>query len=62
MQNGACVGLETSQGEIRAEAVGVAVAGHSSQLMAKADVKLPIHSYALQAMVSAVGTCGKAAC
>jgi sarcosine oxidase, subunit beta len=52
MQNGACVGVETAHGEIRAEAVGVAVAGHSSQLMAKADVKLPIHSYALQAMVS----------
>jgi sarcosine oxidase, subunit beta len=52
MQNGACVGVETTLGEIRAEAVGVAVAGHSSQLMAKAGVKLPIHSYALQAMVS----------
>ena len=52
MQNGACVGVETAEGEIRAEAVGVAVAGHSSQLMAKAGVKLPIHSYALQAMVS----------
>jgi sarcosine oxidase subunit beta len=52
MQNGACVGVETTKGEIRAEAVGVAVAGHSSQLMAKAGVKLPIHSYALQAMVS----------
>ena len=36
MQNGACVGVETTLGEIRAEAVGVAVAGHSSQLMAKA--------------------------
>ena len=52
MQNGACVGVETSLGEIRAEAVGVAVAGHSSQLLAKAGVKLPIHSYTLQAMVS----------
>jgi sarcosine oxidase, subunit beta len=52
MHNGACVGVETAQGEIRAEAVGVAVAGHSSQLMAKAGVKLPIHSYTLQAMVS----------
>ena len=39
-------------GEIRSQAVGVAVAGHSSQLMAKAGVKLPIHSYTLQAMVS----------
>ncbi len=52
IENGVCVGVETTQGEIRAEAVGVAVAGHSSQLMAKAGVKLPIHSYALQAMVS----------
>jgi sarcosine oxidase, subunit beta len=52
MRNGACAGVETNQGEIRAEAVGVAVAGHSSQLMAKAGVKLPIHPYALQAMVT----------
>jgi sarcosine oxidase subunit beta len=52
MQNGCCVGVETSLGEIRSEAVGVAVAGHSSQLMSKAGVKLPIHSYTLQAMVS----------
>ena len=52
MENGACAGVETTRGEIRAEAVGVAVAGHSSQLMAKAGVKLPIHSYTLQAMVS----------
>ena len=52
MQNGACAGVETTLGEIRAEGVGVAVAGHSSQLMAKAGVRLPIHSYALQAMVS----------
>ena len=52
IENGACAGVETTQGEIRAEAVGVAVAGHSSQLMAKAGVRLPIHSYTLQAMVS----------
>ena len=52
LQNGACAGVETTFGEIRGEAVGVAVAGHSSHLMAKAGVKLPIHSYALQAMVS----------
>ena len=45
-------GSKRRQGEIRADAVGVAVAGHSSQLMAKAGVKLPIHSYTLQAMVS----------
>jgi len=52
MQNGACVGVETSLGEVRSDAVGVAVAGHSSQLMAKVGVQLPIHSYALQAMVT----------
>ncbi len=52
MQNGVCAGVETTKGEIHAEAVGLAVAGHSSQLMAKAGVRLPIHSYALQAMVS----------
>ena len=52
MQNGACIGVETTLGEIRSQALGVAVAGHSSQLMAKARVKLPIHSYTLQAMVS----------
>ena len=32
--------------------VGIAVAGHWSQLVAKAGVRLPIHSYTLQAMVS----------
>ncbi len=52
MQDGACVGVETSKGEIRAGNVGVAVAGSSSALMAKAGVKLPIHSYCLQAFVS----------
>ena len=32
--------------------MGVAVAGHSSDLLAKAGVKLPIHSYWLQAFVT----------
>ncbi len=52
MHNGACVGVETTSGEIRSQTIGVAVAGHSSQLLAKAGVRLPIHSYTLQAMVS----------
>ena len=51
-ENGVCVGVETSQGAVRAGAVGLAVAGHSSVLAAKAGVALPIRSYALQAMVS----------
>ena len=50
------VGVKTTRGviagEIRAERVGVAVAGHSSQLAAMAGFRLPIMSYGLQAMVS----------
>lgn len=39
-------------GEIRADKVGAAVAGHSSQVAAMAGFRMPITSYALQAMVS----------
>jgi sarcosine oxidase subunit beta len=51
-EGGKCLGVETSLGPIRAGAVGLAVAGHSSVVAAKAGFNLPIHSYALQAMVS----------
>ena len=44
--------VETSLGVIEAGAVGLAVAGHSGVLAAKAGFRLPITSYALQAMVS----------
>ena len=44
--------LETSQGQIEAGRVGIAVAGHSSILAAMAGFRLPIVSYALQAVVS----------
>ena len=47
------VGVETTRGEIRAPKVGVAVAGHTSQVMAKAGIEyLPIESHVLQAFVS----------
>ena len=46
------VGVTTTRGEIRAEKVAMAVAGHSSLLAALAGFELPITSYALQAMVS----------
>lgn len=49
---GRVTGLHTTRGEIRAERVGAAVAGHSSQLGALAGLRLPITSYALQAFVS----------
>jgi sarcosine oxidase, subunit beta len=49
---GRITGVETSKGAIRAPKVAIAVAGHSSVLAAKAGVKLPVNSYALQAFVS----------
>jgi sarcosine oxidase subunit beta len=51
-RNGAIAGVETNRGEILAERVALAAAGHSSVLAAKAGLSLPITSYALQAMVS----------
>ena len=52
IEGGRCVGVETSLGPIRAGKVGLAAAGHSSVLAAMAGFKLPIWSYALQAMVT----------
>ena len=46
------VGVRTSRGDIRAGAVGLAAAGHSSVLAAKAGVRLPVQSHPLQALVS----------
>ena len=46
------VGVETSRGPIRAGNVGAAVAGHSSQLMRMAGIRLPMESHVLQAFVS----------
>ena len=46
------VGVETTRGEIRAEKIGLAVAGHSGHLAAKAGLRLPIESHLLQAFVS----------
>ena len=52
IENGTCVGVETAEGPIRAGAVGLAAAGATPGLAAKAGVRLPIHNYALQAFVS----------
>lgn len=52
IEGGRCRGLRTSKGEIRADRVGMAVAGHSSVMAAKAGFSLPLISYALQACVS----------
>jgi sarcosine oxidase subunit beta len=50
--NGEATGVETSRGAIRAKKIGVVAAGSSSLVMAMAGVRLPIESYALQALVS----------
>ena len=49
---GAITGVETRRGRIRAERVGIAAAGHSSVLAQLAGFRLPVTSYALQAMVT----------
>ena len=49
---GQVTGVETRRGRIRAERVGIAAAGHSSVLARLAGVRLPVTSYALQAMVT----------
>lgn len=49
---GAVTGVETSRGPIRAGKVGLAVAGMTGVVAAKAGLKLPIESHALQAFVS----------
>ena len=52
IQKGKCLGVETSKGFIAAKKVGVAVAGNSGKVMAKAGMRLPIESHVLQAFVS----------
>ena len=52
IKNGVCTGVETSRGAIRARKTGVAVAGSSGRVMAKAGMRLPIESHVLQAFVS----------
>ncbi len=45
-------GVQTTRGPISAGAVGLAAAGYSSVLAAKAGVRLPLQSHPLQALVS----------
>ena len=52
IENGTCLGIETSRGFIGAGKVASCVAGSSGRLMAKAGMRLPIESHVLQAFVS----------
>ena len=51
-ENGAVTGVETNRGVIRASKVAVVAAGHSSVLGDMADLRMPIESHPLQALVS----------
>lgn len=51
-EQGRIVGVETTKGFIKAKKVGVAVAGHTTQLFDMVGMRLPIESHLLQAMVS----------
>ena len=52
IENGRCVGVETSRGPIRAKKVAMCVAGSSGRVAAMAGMRLPIESHVLQAFVS----------
>jgi sarcosine oxidase subunit beta len=49
---GKVMGVETSKGPIKANKVGIVVAGHSSVLADMAGFSLPVESHPLQALVS----------
>jgi sarcosine oxidase subunit beta len=46
------IGVETTRGAIRADKIGLAVAGNSSKVARLAGLRLPIESHVLQAFVS----------
>ena len=50
--NGAVTGVDTAKGFIKAKKVAVVTAGHSSVIASMADIRLPIESRPLQALVS----------
>ncbi|MFZ9407949.1 MAG: FAD-dependent oxidoreductase, partial [Burkholderiaceae bacterium] len=51
-ENGEVTGVDTVKGFIRAKKVAVVAAGHSSVIASMADIRLPIESHPLQALVS----------
>ncbi len=51
-KNGAVQGVETTRGYMAAPKIGVVAAGHSSVIADLADMRLPIESHPLQALVS----------
>src|SRR5438874_2868780 len=51
---GHVVGVEATQGTIRADRIALAAAGHTSVLAAMVGLRLPLQSHPLQALVSAL--------
>ncbi len=51
-EGGRVTGVETTQGFIGAGKIGIAVAGHTTQLAEMVGLRLPIESHVLQAMVT----------
>ena len=50
--NGHVTGVETTRGHIGAKKIGVVAAGNTSTVMQMADVRMPLESFPLQALVS----------
>ena len=51
-EDGRVTGVRTTRGTIMAEKVGVVAAGHTSVVASMADIRLPLQSHPLQALVS----------
>jgi len=51
-QHGAVTGVDTTQGRINANKIAIVTAGNSSVLAAMVDLRLPLESHPLQALVS----------
>ena len=51
-EGGRVTGVATTRGTIKADKVGIVVAGHSSELAAMAGFRMPVESHPLQALVS----------
>ena len=51
-ETGRATGLDTSRGYIKAKKIGVVTAGHTSVVMERAGLRMPLESFPLQALVS----------
>jgi sarcosine oxidase, subunit beta len=51
-RDGAVIGVETTKGPIRTSKLGVVAAGNTSTITSMADLRMPLESYPLQALVS----------